>query len=247
MTNQVGRRATFAVVVPATNTVVEHDFNAVSPRGVTFHAGRIPMGTGETTDDDEFAALMEHVDAATDDAAERAVAVDPDHLVVGMSSETFWGGVEGNAAFAERMRDIAGVGVTTGATATEEALDALGAERVAFLTPYQPVGDEAVRRFAEEAGFDVAAVHGLRCTSATGIARVEEDRLIDGLRELNAPDVDAIVQAGTNLSMLRIAAEADRWLGTPTIAINAAILWHALRAVGIDDAFDEFGVLLRDH
>lgn len=245
MGNSVGQRATFGVVVPATNTVVEHDFHAVGPRGVTFHSARIPMGDGKTTDNEQFEALMEHVDTATDAAAKRAVAVNPDHLIIGMSSETFWGGIEGNESFTQRMREIGGVGVTTGATATTEALLALDAERVAFLTPYQPVGDKEVRRFAEEQGFDVAAVSGLRCKSATAIAEVGESRLIDELRELNANDVDAIVQVGTNLSLLQIAAEAPRWLGTPVIAINEAILWHALRSVGIADTFDEFGGLLR--
>jgi maleate isomerase len=247
MSNRVGQRATFGVVVPATNTVVEHDFHAIGPRDVTFHTGRIPMGEGEITTDEEFEALMEHVNAATDDATARAAAVAPDHMIMGMSSETFWDGVEGNDSFEARIRDIAGTDVTTGATATEEALSALDAEQVAFLTPYQPVGDSAVRQYAEEVGFNVEAIHGLRCESATAIADVEESTLISALREIQTPELDAIVQVGTNLSMLHIAAEADRWLGTPTIAINEAILWHALRTVGITDQFNRAGPLLRNH
>lgn len=247
MTNQVGQRATFGVVVPATNTVVEHDFNVIGPRDVTFHTGRIPMGEGEITTDEEFKALMERVDAATDDAAARAAAVNPDHMIMGMSSETFWDGVNGNASFEVRIRKIAGTDVTTGATATEEALSVLDAQRIAFLTPYQPVGDNAVRQYAEEAGFDVEAIHGLRCESATAIADVDESTLISALRELQTPDLDAIVQVGTNLSMLHIAAEADQWLGAPTIAINEAILWHALRTVGITDQFNGAGPLLQNH
>jgi maleate isomerase len=247
MNNQVGERAKFGVVIPATNTVVEHDFWAVSPPGVTFHTSRIPMGSGEISDDEQFAELMKHVDDHIDSSTERAAAIQADHMIMGMSSETFWDGVDGNVSFHDRIRSIAGCSVSTGATATEEALSALGAERVAFLTPYQPIGDERVRQYAEEAGYEVSAVKGLRCESATSIAEVEKNRLIDALRELDTPDVDVIVQAGTNLSMLQTASEAQDWLGTPTIAINEAILWHALRAVGIDDQFNEFGPLLSDY
>lgn len=247
MTNQVGERATFGVVVPATNTVVEHDFNAVAPRGVTFHSARIPMGSDKITTDEEFEALMDHVDTAVDDATERAAAVNPDHTIIGMSSETFWGGVEANTSFEARIRDIAGTDVTTGATATEAALSAVNAQRIAFLTPYQPVGDKEVRRYAEEAGYDVLAIRGLRCESATSIAEVDESTLISALRDLHTPELDAVVQVGTNLPMLRIAAEAERWLGTTTIAINEAILWYALREVGITDQFDHFGPLLRNY
>ncbi len=59
--------------------------------------------------------------------------------------------------------------------------------------------------------------------------------------------MDAIVQAGTNLSMVRLADEAERWLGKPVVAINAATLWHALRANGIRDRLAGFGSLLREH
>ena len=61
--------------------------------------------------------------------------------------------------------------------------------------------------------------------------------LRDKLIELNGDgdDVDAIVQVGTNLSMVRLAAAAELWLGKPVIAINTATYWHALRQNGIKD------------
>jgi len=66
------------------------------------------------------------------------------------------------------------------------------------------------------------------------------------LRELDGPEVDAIIQVGTNLSMVRLAAEAEDWLGKPVIAINTATYWHALRANGIADRLNGFGRLLSD-
>jgi len=55
---------------------------------------------------------------------------------------------------------------------------------------------------------------------------------------------------GTNLSMVRLADEAERWLGKPVLAINAATLWHALRSNGIGpDArvrLAPAGALIRD-
>jgi maleate isomerase len=63
---------------------------------------------------------------------------------------------------------------------------------------------------------------------------------------VDGDDVDALVQAGTNLSMLRLADEAERWLGKPVIAINAAIWWMALRDNGIDDKIEGCGRLLRE-
>lgn len=59
-------------------------------------------------------------------------------------------------------------------------------------------------------------------------------------------DVDAILQVGPNLSMVRLAAAAELWLGKPVVAINTATYWHALRANGIMDKIAGFGRLLEE-
>ena len=61
----------------------------------------------------------------------------------------------------------------------------------------------------------------------------------------NGKDTDAMIQVGTNLSMVRLAAAAELWLGKPVIAINTATYWHALRANGITDKIYGFGTLAR--
>jgi maleate isomerase len=66
----------------------------------------------------------------------------------------------------------------------------------------------------------------------------------DSLKQLDGDDVDAIVQVGTNLSMVRFAAAAELYLGKPVVAINTATYWHALRAVGITDKLQGMGKLL---
>ena len=62
----------------------------------------------------------------------------------------------------------------------------------------------------------------------------------------NGRDVDAIVQVGTNLSMVRLAAAAEMWLGKPVIAINTATYWHALRRNNIEDKIPGLGRLLEE-
>lgn len=248
MPDVTGYRSKFGVIVPSTNTVVEHDFNEVSPRGVTFHAGRIHIDEGSLDSDDDFEAFLdEQIRPNLGDAIDEVMTCDPDYMVMGMSAETFWGGIEGSRRFEENVKDQCGLGLTTGAKATRDALDTFGAETISVVTPYQPVGDEQVKSFYEECGYTVRAVEGLKCESATAIANVTERELADTLRSLNDPDVDALIQAGTNLSMLRLANAAERWLDKPVIAINTATLWHALRANGIDDQFERYGRLLREH
>ncbi|SRR6266498_672583 len=246
MPDVVGYRAKFASIVPSTNTVVEHDFNAVRPRGVTFHAGRMYIADARLGSNEDFEALLDQIRASIDVAIRDVLTCEPDYMVMGMSAETFWGGVEGNERFEQRVRELSGLGVTTGAASCREALRLFGVERISVISPYQPVADENVTRFFEETGFQVMRFKGLRCPSATAIAHVTEAELVEVLRELDGPRVEAIVQVGTNLSMLRLADEAERWLGKRVLAINAATLWHALRANNLSETFSGFGSLLRD-
>jgi maleate isomerase len=55
------------------------------------------------------------------------------------------------------------------------------------------------------------------------------------------------VQVGTNLSMIRLAAAAELFLGKPVIAINTATYWHALRRNGIKDRLEGFGALMEEY
>ena len=68
--------------------------------------------------------------------------------------------------------------------------------------------------------------------------------LRDAILEVNGPDVDAIIQVGTNLIMAELAGTAEFWLDKPVVAINTATYWYALRQNGIDDRREGFGSLL---
>jgi len=139
------------------------------------------------------------------------------------------------------------VGVSIGSRSCTAALKAYGGiRRIAFLSPYYPVANEQVARYFTDCGFEVRRDVYLACPSWTAIAEVTPDALRKQLIALDGDDVDAIIQVGTNLSMVRLAAAAELWLGKPVIAINTATYWHALRQNGITDRMAGFGRLLEE-
>jgi len=247
MTDALGWRKKFAVLAPSTNTIVEPDFYAMRVPGVTAHFSRIHIRNQDLSSDAAFQNLLAQIREEINYAIDRVMTCEPDYIVMGMSAETFWDGVEGNRAFKRRVSERAnGLGVATGAEACERALKLFGARRIAVVTPYQPIGDANVVHFFNDIGFDVVRIRGLRCPTAVSIAHVTEDELRRALIALDGDDVDALVQVGTNLSMVRLADEAERWLGKPVIAINAATWWFALRENGIEDKVWGAGRLLRE-
>jgi maleate isomerase len=247
MPDVLGYRGKWGVLVPSTNTVVEPDFYAMAPPGITLHTSRISITNPRIDDDAAFEALMVQIRSSIAQAVADVLTAEPDCLVMGMSSETFWGGRQGNEEFQRRIAGLAGMPIATGANACARAFGELGSRRLGVVTPYQAIGDAQVRRFFEESGYEVVALTGLRCPTAVSMAHAGEATLRRALGEVNRPDVDTIVQVGTNLSMLRLADAADRELGKPVIAINGATFWYALRSNGIADRMAGFGRLLRDH
>ena len=248
MTDSLGFRKKFGVIAPSTNTSVQPEFEAMRPRGVTNHFGRISIPNDPVRNDDDFNRLMDNIRKTMMDAVDDVMTCEPDYLIMGMSSETFWDGLEGSKKLHERVEARAGVKVVDGLGRLRRPRSKrYGAKRLGVITPYMPVGDEQVRHFFTDCGFEVVRLKGLKCASPVAIAHVSERELRDAIVEVNGPDVDAVIQVGTNLAMARLAGIAEFWLDKPVLAINTCIYWWSLRQNGIDDQIDGFGSLLLEH
>ena len=163
------------MLAPSTNTSVQPEFDAMRPWGVTNHHSRLIIPDTRVTDDRSFMAMMDSSAARCFPALESALTCDPDYVVLGMSSETFWDGLQGsNAAEARSCDKTAKRGVAMGSDACRAALRAYGRgiRRLGVITPYMPVGDRQVRRFFTECGYEVVNLLGLKCGSPTLIAHV---------------------------------------------------------------------------
>lgn len=245
MTDSLGYRRKFGVIAPSTNTSVQPEFDSMRPVGVTNHFSRIVIPDNPVRNDDDFNKLMNDIRATLMDSVDAVMTCSPDYIVMGMSAETFWDGLDGSVELQQRVEARAGVKVAMGSDACRAALKAYGGiKRISVITPYMPVGDQQVRKFFADCGFEVVNLKGLKCPGPMLIAHVSESELRDAIIEVDDPSVDAIVQVGTNLAMARVAGIAEFWLGKPVIAINTATYWWALRQNGIQDKLQGYGKLL---
>jgi maleate isomerase len=171
---------------------------------------------------------------------------EPTYIMMGMSAETFWGGLRAmpnsrpgcgktsGRRWADQRR-----GRAQGRARRVRRQDGCGADALSTG------GRRAGPAFLEESGYTVTNVVGLKCDSATSLAHTPPREVIDAvLNELDGDNVDAIVQAGTNLSTQDIFPALEQQLGKPVIPINIATIWHAFRAHGIADKIFGRGWLL---
>ena len=247
MADHLGYRQKFGVLGPSTNTIVQPDFDDLRPVGVTNHYSRIAIPNNPVNDNESFLKLVDNINKATLDAIDVLRTCEMDYMIMGMSAATFWNGREGAAQYIKMMEDRAQVKVSCGSFGTEAALNLYKAKRIAFLSPYFEVANKEVRRFYSDCGFTVVRDICLERPSPVQIAHTTDEICRQTLKKLDGDDVDAIVQVGTNLSMIRLAASAEVFLGKPVIAINTATYWHALRAQGINDKVAGFGNLMECH
>jgi maleate isomerase len=243
----LGYRKKIGIVVPSTNTIVGPESEALRPRGVTNHVSRLTIENKPIQASDQ--GFLAHVQGMRDGigpAIDQVMTCAPDHVIMAVAIEAFTGGVAGADALQKELAARAKVGVSMGSTAAVAALRKFGAKKIAVLTPHQPKGDEIVRGYLQEAGFDIVRLVGLKCANPFAIAQLTADTLRKTLREIDGDDIDAILQVGTNLANADVATEAERWLNKPVLAMNVVTYWDALRRCGIEDRVYGHGRVLEE-
>jgi maleate isomerase len=242
----LGYRKRIGVIVPSTNTTVQPETDALRVSGVTCHTGRVTIKERPLNTEEAFYEHMQMMRDGIGAAIDQIMTAGLDHLIMGIALETFWGGTAAAGKLQSDLAQRAGVGITMGSTASVVALNKFGARKIAILTPHQPRGDEIVRTYFAEAGFDVVRLKGLKCTTPRLIAQVPESDIRNALRELAGDDVDALLTLGTALPAAGVAAEAERWLGRPVLAVNVVSFWYAIRQCGINDRIRGHGRILEE-
>ena len=243
MVHVLGHRRVFGIATPSVNTVVQLEYDDLRPAGVVHHCEGIyvadmPGGGRSNT--------IETIDLGLEDSIRRLSTCRPDHIILGISAESIWGGgVTASHAIAERIRKIAGdLPITQAAEAIPAALETLGVRgAIAVVHPYGERGESQIRRFFDDVGQDVARVGAIPVSTIAQYAHTSPRTVVEVLKSIDGGDIAAIVQFGANLPFGRLAAAAELWLDKPVIAVNVATYWHALRSAGLPDRVDGYGSL----
>lgn len=241
-------RAKIGVVVPATNTVVQPEMEAMRPPGVTNHVTRMALPPRPYDDQAAYRKALETEVGHLEEALRLVMVCEPHALAHGHSIHSFRGDAERALAEEKRLEAMCGIPFITPSRAVLAGLEAIGnPRRIAILTPYWPPADEMIAAFFTACGYQVAASHGLRSTGPTAVARFTREQIMDGFAAVDRPDVQALIHVGTNLPVSAMTAEIEARFGKPLIGVNVATYWLALRRLGIQDPIPGMGLLAEKH
>jgi len=207
MPDILGHRLKLGVLVPSTNSSVQPELDDLRPDGVTTHTSRIAVPNQSFHTDADAQAI---VDATYDDlmpAVDRVMACNPDKLIMAMAVPCFWGGVAAGEKLKGDLRERAGVDVVTPPDALHSALIALGAKRIAGISPYMPLADQHVADWFTEQGYDVAAIQGLKAATEDSVVDLGPKEQGAALAKLAEMKVDALLQVGTSMATSRLTLQ----------------------------------------
>jgi maleate isomerase len=244
------QRKMFGIITPSANSCVQPETDAMRPMGVTNQLSRMYTADLKVASDADFAKAMDLLFESIGPAVDSVITSKPDHLILGISALTVWGG---SLAAAQKLKqdiiDRAGgnLDVTLPSDAILAALKKHQVKkRIAIVEPYYPVIQPRMESFFKEAGYEVVKINHLKGSQFSQYTRVSSQYLIDAIRSIDGEGVEALIQFGANLPLAGIADEAERWLNKPVIAVNIATYWHALRTCGLQDQMKGFTRLMSE-
>lgn len=238
------------LIVPSSNTTMETELpelfarqTAATGHRYTFHSARATMKR----------VTKDELDAMVGRAADCAVAVsdaDVDVIayacLVAVMAQGPGAHVDSEKVLAEAA---AGNGhpaaVVSSAGALVRTLRAMGAGRVAVVTPYVQALTRTVCEYIDAEGVEVVDAVSLEVDDNLAVGRLDPSRLPDLARGLRREGADAVVlSACVQMPSLAAVQRVEDELGLPVVTAATATTFEVLRALGHRPAVPGAGRLL---
>ena len=234
----IGARARIGLVVLASDYTMEHEFRRIFTfPGVDYYEARIlnsPQITPET-----LAAMGPLITQTTDLILPGARL---DVVAFGCTSASMVLGEDVVARNIHAARPEAKA--TNPISAAFAAFDALGARRIAVLTPYRRDVNEVVRAYITGKGYQVPVFGSFNEQDDGVVSRIDADSIRKAVRAIvKGRDVDAVFVSCTSVRLLDAVAGIEAEVGLPVTSSNHAMAWHCLRLAGVDEKRPELGRL----
>ena len=229
------------MIVPSSNTCLEpQTYRILGARtDVTVHFTRIPV-TRIALDD---SSNRQFDPAVMREAAQLLATADVDVIAWNGTSGS-WLGPAHDRELAAEITGATGIPATTSTLAYFEAFQAFGTERIGLFTPYTDDVNHQVIASYEREGIKTVDHRALGLSDNESFARVTDEEMLPGSRELAATAPDALVYLCTNLYGANVTAEIEEGTGVPVLDSVAVTLWHALKLAGAPLLDPRWGRLL---
>ena len=210
------------LVVPANNTTMEPEMNALCPELAPFtvaHVRRPPR----TLIREDLPAYGE----STLEAVAPLVASELRLVVYGCTAAGFLGGPEGNRQITKALHRQTGAPVVSTADAMAAVLRHEGVSEAAIVTPYlEPVND-GLRAYLASEGVGVEVLASFLCATTDALGRITEEQVEELALATVTPRSKALFIACSQLPTFEVVPRLRERLGIPVWSSIQATAWVA--------------------
>ena len=241
MKDYCGWRARIGLIYMASSTVMEPEFYAMAPEGVSTHTARIHLPEASVQ------GLRNMMEGDEVESAAALLANAPlDVITFGGTSATFLEGLGNDRKVIQRIESAsAGVPGSATSTAAVRALTTLGVKKLSFVGPYINEVTERGRGFFEQSGFEVTGAHGMEVRGDREINAIALEQTYAFARERVEDEADGVFISCTGLRTIGAIDALEKDLGRPVVSAIQATFWDALRIAGVGEQVQGFGSLFQ--
>ena len=226
----------FGVLIPSTNTTVEIECRLL-PATYQAHIGRLKSGGG---------SFSPSRDEDIDYQSQLLGTAKVELVILAQTSASLFAD-DYDDVVTKRMSAGAGVPAITSAQAVGRAVRALGARRIAIVSPYSDVVNKrAARYFETKHGLETVALEGFGATDAYAIGQLGPQNARDAFVRIDRPEAEVFVVPGGNFPTMASIAAWEQEFKKPVVTTNQASFWAMLRGFDSADRVPGFGRLLAE-
>jgi maleate isomerase len=230
-------------ITPSCNTVLEHLTVLMAhplAHRVSNHFMRIPVRNISMTDADrgQFTpAAMVAAGCALNEAFMDAI------LWNGTSG--CWNGTQADLEICAQITHATGLPASTTTLAQYEIFDLYRVTSFALAVPYtDDITAQTIATFGD-AGYMAVSHANLGLTVGRDMANVPFATIKQLIRDADSPRAECVIVVCTGLPGALVVEEMEQELGKPVFDSVAVTLWKGLQLIGVTDAIDGWGCLLR--
>jgi maleate isomerase len=224
---------------PFTTEVFPYEFYKIAPDGVTLVITTLAIvERGKSEVEQSYDISMK--------AARAMAAAGVDIVVLGGVPINLSRGHDNAGQMMRKLEAELGIKVSTSASAQAKAAAALGCKRAVVAQPYATTETERIAGYGRDFGCEILGAAGWG-SAFNQIGRIPISAAFDMARDLMRahPDADSILFPSPHWPVIGAIEPLEREFGVSVMTALQAIVWDALRRVGVNDRIEGYGRLLR--